>query len=101
MLEIPQQVPQALLLGAGQHIVGGMEVMMVSTMEAVTEPSAVEEQSVQGQIVDLASVIVFLEQLWLEEPEIQEQIDPAAWQRFMEAVYGQLLELKRESIRVK
>jgi len=87
--------------GGGIRRMGGMEVMMVSTMEAVTEPSAVEEQSVQEQIVDLASAIVFLEQLWLEEPEIQEQIDPAAWQRFMEAVYGQLLELKRESIRVK
>ncbi|HOQ06016.1 MAG TPA: right-handed parallel beta-helix repeat-containing protein [Anaerohalosphaeraceae bacterium] len=80
---------------------GKEEWQMFSSMETTPEPSAVEGKSVQEQIVDLATAIVFLEQIWIEDPEIQKQIDPDVWQQFMEAVYGHLLELKSQYDRIE
>jgi len=39
-----------------------------------------------------------LEQIWLEEPGIQEAIDPEDWKDFMDAVYYNLLELQTADI---
>jgi hypothetical protein len=80
---------------------GDEQLQMYSAMKVASEPPVVEQKSVQKQILDLAVTIVSLEQLWLEEPDIQQQIDPEKWQRFMEAVYGHLLELHNESVQTK
>lgn len=74
---------------------------MFSAAKAVSKPPVVEQKSVQKQILDLAVTIVSLEQLWLEEPDIQQQIGPEKWQRFMEAIYDHLLELHNESVQIK
>jgi hypothetical protein len=80
---------------------GGEQLQMFSAAKTVSAPPVVEQKSVQKQILDLAATIMSLEQLWLEEPDIQQQIDPEKWQRFMEAVYGHLLELHNESVQTK
>ncbi len=80
---------------------GGEQLQMFSAAKTVSAPPVVEQKSVQKQILGLAATIVSLEQLWLEEPDIQQQIDPEKWQRFMEAVYGHLLELHNESVQTK
>jgi hypothetical protein len=77
------------------------QMQMFSVMEAAPELSVVEEKSVQEQISDLAKTIFSLEKLWLEEPDIQQQIDPEVWQRFMETVYGSLLELQIDTVQIE
>ena len=80
---------------------GGEQLQMFSAAKTASAPPVVEQKAIQKQILDLAATIVSLEQLWLEEPDIQQQIDPEKWQRFMEAVYGHLLELHNESVQTK
>jgi uncharacterized repeat protein (TIGR01451 family) len=75
--------------------------------ETVTIPSEaviVDEKTIDEQILSLQDCIEFLEKLWLEEPDIQQGIDPADWKSFMDAVYQGLLELqdlKAESIQIE
>jgi len=40
-----------------------------------------------------------LEQIWLDEPDIQEVIKSEDWQDFMDVVYNGLLELQTGNIR--
>jgi hypothetical protein len=61
-------------------------------------------ESIEEQILSLEDCIELLEKLWLEEPDIQQEIDPADWKTFMDAVYQGLLELqdlKAESIQIE
>jgi hypothetical protein len=51
-------------------------------------------ESIEEQILSLEDCIELLEKLWLEEPDIQQEIDPADWKAFMEAIYQGLLELQ-------
>lgn len=46
--------------------------------------------SMIDQVLGLQSDIVMLEDLWLTDPDIQQQIDPADWQTLMDALYEQL-----------
>jgi hypothetical protein len=87
--------------GQMQMMRGGEQLQMFSVMEVAPELSVVEEKSVQEQIGDLAKTIILLEKLWLEEPDIQQQIDPEIWQRFMEAVYGDMLNMKTDDIQIE
>ena len=68
---------------------------------AVAETPVIQEKSVQEQMFDLASAIVFLEQIWLEEPDLQQEIDAEAWQEFMDSVYQNLLDLQTGTIQIK
>jgi parallel beta-helix repeat protein len=56
----------------------------------------VEEKSIQEQILDLESAIKFLEEIWMEDDGIQQEIDPDAWQKFMDSVYQSLLDLQSQ-----
>ena len=85
---------------------GGEELLFIeSAFEPVEtihlESPPVQEKSALEQILDLATAIVFLEQLWLDEPDIWQEINADDWQRFMDAVYQSLLELQMESIQIK
>ncbi|MFY9398056.1 MAG: hypothetical protein WAR22_06825 [Desulfomonilia bacterium] len=55
--------------------------------QITTEPSAVEEMG------DLVNIVGQLEDLWLTDPAIQQEIDSTDWQGFMDALYGNLLEV--------
>ena len=48
-----------------------------------------------------AKAIFFLETLWLEEPDIEQQISPEAWQEFMGAVYQSLLDMQINAVRIE
>jgi hypothetical protein len=53
----------------------------------------VVEESIEQQILNLQDTIAFLEQIWLEEPDIQAEISSEDWQEFVDAVYLHLSEL--------
>ncbi len=77
----------------------GGEMMMFAQPFAVAETPVIQQKSVQEQMFDLATAIVFLEQIWLEDPLIQQEIDAQVWQEFMDAVYQNLLDLQTGTIR--
>jgi hypothetical protein len=47
------------------------------------------------------SIIVFLEKIWLEEPDIQQEIDVQIWQEFMDSVYQGLLDLQSIDVQIE
>jgi hypothetical protein len=58
----------------------------------------VEEKSIEEQILDLQGSIEFLEQIWTEEPDIQQEMDPNDWKEFMDSVYQSLSELETQQV---
>ena len=77
---------------------GGESMMMaapplMSTLAAYkTQP--VPEKSITERILDLEDCIELLEEIWLEDPYIQQKIDSYDWKKFMDAVYDGLDELE-------
>jgi hypothetical protein len=69
---------------------------MSAEIMAVEEQPIVVEKSIVEQILDLESVIKFLEQIWMEDDQIQQEIDPQAWQEFIDSVYQSLLDLQSQ-----
>ncbi len=84
-----------------QTMSGGEQMQMLAMMETTAEPLVIEQKSVQEQMVDLASAIVFLEQIWLEDPLIQQEIDAQLWQEFMDAVCQNLVELQTGTVQLE
>jgi hypothetical protein len=78
---------------------GGESMMMEeSTMmstEVIVEPFA------ETQALDLQDTIQFLEQLWLDDPELRQQISEADWQAFMDLVYQSLADLETETVQLE
>jgi uncharacterized repeat protein (TIGR01451 family) len=70
--------------------------------EPQTEPSPpqeaqqpqTEELSLSQQIADLLDSIAFLENLWLTDEQIQQEIPAEEWQAFMDTLYASLNELQ-------
>jgi hypothetical protein len=78
---------------------GGDEMLRIGGAEPMLlETQMVPQKTTQERILDVVLAIVQLEQIWLEEPDIQQQIAPDDWQRFMEAVYQNLFDLKTGDI---
>ena len=65
------------------------------------ESQPVEVESVESQTQALVNVIGPLESLWLADPDIQQEIDAADWQQFMDALYGNLIELYMGTIQIE
>ena len=85
--------PEMMMFGLGE------ESLLNSGFELHTfESQSISEKTTQEQILKLAMTIVQLENLWLEEPDVQQQIDADAWQRFMEAVYQSFHDIAIETI---
>jgi hypothetical protein len=61
----------------------------------------VEEKSIEEQILDLQDSIEFLEQIWTEESDIQQEMDPNDWKEFMDAVNQSLTDLKTQNIQTE
>jgi hypothetical protein len=74
--------------------VAATEPSEVDGQAAVQELPLVEEKSIEEQILDLQDSIEFLEQIWGNESDIQQEIDAEDWKEFMEAVYQSLSELE-------
>lgn len=72
---------------------GGMLLMAVSEMTVIPISPQAEEKSIEQQILDTQDVLLFLAKIWLEEPDLQQEIDAEAWQEFLNAVYQNLLDL--------
>jgi hypothetical protein len=89
--------PEMTMLSFGGEHLKSTDMVISAKAEILT----VQEKSTQEQILDLAFAVVQLETLWLEEPDIQQQIGPEKWQRFMAAIYDHLLELHNESVQIK
>jgi uncharacterized repeat protein (TIGR01451 family) len=88
-LTLPQMasVGEEILMRSGNFV--GLEDLQVS-YETMKQPAL----SVDQQISQLQEAIAFLEQLWREDPAIQQVIDAEAWQEFMKTLHQGLFELR-------
>ena len=82
------------------------EGMLLSTAEAEAAESMLVEAGISTapvkdlpletqitlarQYVALEDMVVYLEQLWAEDPYIQQEVDADNWRDFMDVVYGEL-----------
>jgi len=77
------------------------DIIGIEEVQAVSEPVVEVEISVEEQISELKDSIEFLEQIWQENPDIQNEIDPDQWREFMEAVRNSLLELQTDTVQIE
>ncbi len=92
-----QQIP-----GGGEEILlMGGDFMELESSQVVSEPTLQPELSVQEQIVQLQESLVFLAQIWLEEPDLQQEINAEDWQAFMDAIYQNLVGLQTGSVQLE
>lgn len=91
-----------------QMAFGGEDVMFMTSVDSMaldgmqTLSDPVEPQlSVEEQIAKVEDSLVFLSRLWLEEPDLQQQISPEDWREFMLSVYQSLLDLKTQSFQIE
>jgi hypothetical protein len=85
---------------------GGEEQMQaLSTgfaVQRISEPETIQpEPTVEEQILQLQDAIEFLEQIWLEEPDLQQEINAKDWRAFMDAIYENLADIKTEAIQIE
>ena len=76
-----------------------MTVPMAST--APLEPETLTEKSIAEQLLTLKDCAEFLEKIWLEDPTIQQEIDPDDWQKFIDSIYDSAVELKTQLNQLK
>ena len=69
-------------------------IIGVSAVIIMIAISTGTEKTIEEQILDLEDCVELLEKIWLEEPYIQQEIDADKWQKFMDAVYETLDNLK-------
>ncbi|HOQ05662.1 MAG TPA: hypothetical protein PKY88_10670 [Anaerohalosphaeraceae bacterium] len=63
--------------------------------EAIEHP----EVSIEDQISQLQEAITFLERIWQEDPEVQQDIDAEVWKNFMNMVCQSFLEWQADGVR--
>jgi hypothetical protein len=74
------------------EMMGGGEMLMMGG-EFPAEAGIQAELSVAEQIARLTNSIIFLERIWLEYPDFQNEIDAEAWSEFVDALYQELVDL--------
>ena len=89
--------------GESMLVLGEAEAMMAvpMTSTATLEPETVTEKSIAEQLLTLKECAEFLEKIWLEDEQIQQEIDPDDWKRFMDSVYNSAVELKTQLDQLK
>jgi uncharacterized repeat protein (TIGR01451 family) len=65
------------------------------------EVQALPYKSRLEQMGDLVTIIGQLETIWLDAPDVPEEIDAGDWQQFMEALYSKLVELYMEGVPIE
>jgi hypothetical protein len=82
---------QQLMAGSGEMVLmGGRDRLMTSSVFMLAEPNMKEipsETSIQQQIIDLQQSITFLEEIWMTDDLIRQEISEEDWQAFMNALY--------------
>jgi hypothetical protein len=74
---------------------GGVQIELLSM--DITESTAttiIHEKTIQQQVIELEDTVEFLEQLWLTDDSIQQEIDADVWLRFMNQVYECAIEIQ-------
>jgi hypothetical protein len=80
--------------GSGEMMMFGGEGMQLGGPEAMAvDTHVVSEESKLKQVGDLVNIVGELESIWLTDPDIRQEIDSADWQRFMEVLYSDLVEV--------
>ena len=75
--------------------------MELDGFQILSEPVVVPQLSSENQITQLQQMLILLARIWVEEPDIQQQIDAESWQEFMMTVYQNLLDLKTETVPIQ
>jgi hypothetical protein len=98
-LDLQALVSQLMIMDGGDNVVEtssfGMytESEMLYSAQSLQIESVVQETSLEQQILNLQDTIAFLEQIWLEEPDLQQEISTEDWQEFVDSVYRELSEM--------
>lgn len=93
--------PQMMMAGGGDEmLMMSIDFMEFGSLQTLSEPTQ-PELSVEDQIAQLEDSIVFLARIWLEEPDIQQQISSEDWQEFMGTVYQSWLDLQTQSVQIE
>ncbi len=92
-----------MMFDSGENMLSlpGSAISFQTVIPSQAPNPAVEEMSIEQQILNLQDTIVFLEKIWLEDPAIQQEIDAKDWQEFMDSVYQSLLEFQIDSIQLE
>jgi hypothetical protein len=89
--DLHELMTQQLMAGSGEMVLmGGRDRLMTSSVFMLAEPNMKEipsETSIQQQIIDLQQSITFLEEIWMTDDLIRQEISEEDWQAFMNALY--------------
>jgi hypothetical protein len=91
--------------GENMLVLSGTEGMMQSmsmdrslitspTLGVVTHP--VDKTTIVEQLLTLNECVEFLDKIWLEEPDIRQEISEDDWKKFMDSIYDSAVELKTQ-----
>ena len=89
------------LSGGGEMSMMSGGFMELDGFQILSEPVVVPQLSSENQITQLQQMLILLARIWVEEPDIQQQIDAESWQEFMMTVYQNLLDLKTETVPIQ
>ncbi len=99
--DIEDMQMQQMMSGGGEMLLMGGDFGELEGRQMLSEPLSEPQVSVEEQITQLQQSLVFLARIWLEEPDIQQEIDAESWQEFMTAVYQNLLDLQAGTIQLE
>ncbi|HML75926.1 MAG TPA: hypothetical protein PKB02_15655, partial [Anaerohalosphaeraceae bacterium] len=71
-----------------------LEASLEEEWPAAKSTDAASQKTTGEQIVELQNAALFLETLWLSDPQLQQDIDADAWNRFMNEIDQSLKALK-------
>lgn len=80
------------MMSGVEQLSQSLDAGLMETSQVISEPEA----TVEEQIFQLEDAIAFLEQIWLEEVDIQQEISLEDWQAFMDAIYLNLANCRLE-----
>jgi len=72
--------------------------VLTAQTETILKAQVVEEKPARQQMAELAAAIGFLQQIWLDEPDLRQQISEEDWRCFMESVYQNYKDLRTNKV---
>jgi uncharacterized repeat protein (TIGR01451 family) len=89
----PEQLEMMMSMSVPQAEPQFTSLQVQSVKTAVSVESA--PKPIRQQIIEFTDTVRFLEQLWLTDDSIQQEIDAGEWRQFMEKVYQNMIDLKK------
>jgi uncharacterized repeat protein (TIGR01451 family) len=88
--------PEQLEMMMSMTPAGGIQMQSLSLSDsfAVKTATIMPEKPIREQILELKDTIQFLEEIWLNDPSVRQEIDADEWQQFIRKVYDSFNELK-------